>query len=50
MSDFSNPDNDSLAYWLAFNSLSGTGLGFRKVQMLHEYFQDLKAAWYAPAK
>src|SRR5271170_7051565 len=50
MSDFSNPDNDSLAYWLAFNSLSGTGLGLRKIQMLRDYFQGLQEAWYAPAK
>jgi DNA processing protein len=50
MSDFSNPDNDSLPYWLAFNSLTGTGLGLRKIQMLHDYFQGLKEAWHAPAK
>jgi DNA processing protein len=50
MSDFSNPDNDSLAYWLAFNSLVGTGLGFRKIQMLNEYFQGLKEAWQASVK
>lgn len=50
MSDISNSDNDSLAYWLAFNSLSGTGLGFQKIQMLHDYFQGLKGAWQASAK
>jgi DNA processing protein len=50
MADFSNPDNDSLAYWLAFSSLTGTGLGFKKIQILHEHFQGLKEAWNASAK
>ncbi len=50
MSDFSNPSNESLPYWLAFNALSGTGLGLRKIQMLHDYFQGLQEAWHAPAK
>ncbi len=48
--DFSNVDQSELAYWLAFNSLSGTGLGFRKIKLLYEHFQGLKAAWHSSAK
>jgi len=48
--DFSNVDENELAYWLAFNSLSGTGLGFRKIKSLYDHFHGLKEAWQAPAK
>ncbi len=48
--EFSNVDKSELAYWLAFNSLSGTGLGFRKIKLLYDHYGSLKEAWDAPAK
>ncbi len=45
--DFGNLDENELAYWLAFNALSGTGLGFRKIKLLYDHFQSLKNAWAA---
>jgi DNA processing protein len=50
MSDFNSPQREELAYWLAFNMLSGTGLGFRKIKLLHDHFDGLQRAWQAPIK
>jgi DNA processing protein len=35
------------AYWLAFDSLSGSGLGVARVRLLYERMFTLKAAWHA---
>jgi len=48
--DFNSPQKEELAYWLAFNMLSGTGLGFRKIKLLYDHFQGLQGAWLAPLK
>ena len=48
--DFNSPQKEELAYWLAFNMLSGTGLGFRKIKLLYDHFQSLQGAWQAPLK
>jgi len=50
MSDFNSPQKEEFAYWLAFNMLSGTGLGFRKIKLLYDHFQGLQGAWQAPIK
>ncbi len=48
--DFNSAQEEELAYWLAFNMLSGTGLGFRKIKLLYDHFQGLQGAWQAPLK
>lgn len=35
------------SYWLAFDQLSGTGLGVQKVRLLYEHYKSLKYAWIA---
>lgn len=36
---------EELSYWLAFESLKGTGLGTQKVLLLYDRFQSIKDAW-----
>ena len=49
-SDFNSEQEEELSFWLAFNMLSGTGLGFKKIKLLYEHFQGIKEAWQATAK
>src|ERR1700678_2901725 len=36
------------AYWLAFDNMSGAGLGVARIKQLYERLHTLKAAWHAP--
>src|SRR5215470_15614678 len=39
--------DEELACWLAFDQLSGTGIGSRKLRTIFEHFQSLVPAWEA---
>ncbi len=43
-------DEDETAYWVAFDKLSGTGLGIARLKMLYERFGSLKEVWHLPAR
>src|SRR5689334_19641141 len=38
-----------LPYWLAFDQLSGVGLGGKRLRMLFDHFLSIEAAWIASA-
>lgn len=40
---------EDLPYWLAFDKLSGAGIGGKRVKMLFDRFHSLESAWKAPA-
>ncbi|MCW5822023.1 MAG: DNA-processing protein DprA [Cyanobacteria bacterium TGS_CYA1] len=42
-------DEEETAYWVAFDKLSGTGLGIARLKMLYERFGSLKEVWRLPA-
>ncbi|MDX2108486.1 MAG: DNA-processing protein DprA [Candidatus Melainabacteria bacterium] len=42
-------DEEETAYWVAFDKLSGTGLGIARLKMLYERFGSLKEVWHLPA-
>jgi len=42
-------DDEETAYWVAFDKLSGTGLGIARVKILYELFGSLKEVWNLPS-
>jgi len=43
-------DEEETAYWVAFDKLSGTGLGIARLKMLYERFGSLKEVWHLPSR
>ena len=42
--------DEELSYWLAFNKISGAGLGIVKTRTLYEHFGSLKEVWSTPVE
>ena len=42
-------DEEETAYWVAFDKMSGTGLGIQRLKTLYEIHGNLKTVWELPS-